>query len=545
MHDRRLISVKEAYRAGDKARARQLLGPILQDDSSADAWVMAAYVARDRNEAIAFLKSALRLDPSHEQATELLAKLESASTVSTVNSEPAKPAPQEAQSQASMQTPAPPVSAPPPPRRELPKHIDPHTLNETETRSNFIDPALEEAGWKTPPAFVREEQTRQGHTRLRADYVLFSAHNHAMAVVEAKSYSKKLSAAIDQAKEFAKLEDIPFAYAANGHEIIEYDLIQNRQRRLLRFPTPQELRQRLSPGSIPEETPLAYELTPPTRDRDQEALLRRHLEQLDQMTYEEYAIWLHTKPYLITEMGPEVFRTLLLIHPKLKKVLARTEDSHITVDNKDSRKRSLPAVIIRTLKWAGAAFFFICCCLPLSVAMLVDVPDDDDPPEKPTDARTVNESSDAVTVRADSANIYSGPGTEYEITGTLKGSDNVSGKNGAWFYLRYNEWVYLLDVRVDGDTSALPFKSAPNTNARTTSRRTPTPEPVIWYMTGAENANLRACAALDCQTVEVIAYGDPLQVLDISDGWVEVQLSDGVAYIAEWLISDEKPEPVG
>ena len=77
-------------------------------------------------------------------------------------------------------------------------------LNEADTRAQFIDPKLQQAGWRNE-AISREfpisigqieiigESTRRAAPR-KADYVLcMTAHGEALAVVEAKDESKSAS----------------------------------------------------------------------------------------------------------------------------------------------------------------------------------------------------------------------------------------------------------------------------------------------------------------------------------------------------------------
>lgn len=70
-----LDSIRQALKAGDKAEARRLLGPVLQDQPSAEAWYLAAQAADDYSQAAALLRKALALDPDHAQAKSQLESL--------------------------------------------------------------------------------------------------------------------------------------------------------------------------------------------------------------------------------------------------------------------------------------------------------------------------------------------------------------------------------------------------------------------------------------------------------------------------------------
>ncbi|NWG16873.1 MAG: hypothetical protein HXY41_09580 [Chloroflexi bacterium] len=70
-----LQPVREAIKAGDKRRARELLRPLLADDPTADTWFLAAQASPTREQAIRFLNRALALDPTHERAGRALSRL--------------------------------------------------------------------------------------------------------------------------------------------------------------------------------------------------------------------------------------------------------------------------------------------------------------------------------------------------------------------------------------------------------------------------------------------------------------------------------------
>lgn len=72
---------------------------------------------------------------------------------------------------------------------------------------------------------------------------------------------------------------------------------------------------------------------------------------------------------------------------------------------------------------------------------------------------------------------------------------------------------------------------------------TSTPPTITWYVSGAENVNVRACGSADCEIVDTLAYGDPIQVLSTENGWHAIRMTNGTtAYIAAWLTSQTPPE---
>ncbi|MEZ4942587.1 MAG: DEAD/DEAH box helicase family protein [Saprospiraceae bacterium] len=79
----------------------------------------------------------------------------------------------------------------------------------------------------------------------KADYILRIAQNFPVAVVEAKKRYKTASAGLQQAKDYAEILGLKFAYATNGAEIIEFDYITGLETEVKDFPTPQQLWNRL------------------------------------------------------------------------------------------------------------------------------------------------------------------------------------------------------------------------------------------------------------------------------------------------------------
>lgn len=123
-------------------------------------------------------------------------------------------------------------------------------MNEAETRADYIDPALREAGW----GVVEESRVRreyqitdgrlEGYGRrgkgLTADYVLFY-RDRKLAVIEAKAYDKFLTEGIGQAKNYADKLKVRFAYSTNGRGLYAVDMHTGREFEAERYPTPEEL----------------------------------------------------------------------------------------------------------------------------------------------------------------------------------------------------------------------------------------------------------------------------------------------------------------
>lgn len=80
----------------------------------------------------------------------------------------------------------------------------------------------------------------------KADYLLLYKDNIPLAVVEAKSIDHSADEGYSQAVEYARILDVPFAYATNGDDLIERDMISglNKSMKMKDFPTMEVLWER-------------------------------------------------------------------------------------------------------------------------------------------------------------------------------------------------------------------------------------------------------------------------------------------------------------
>ena len=123
-------------------------------------------------------------------------------------------------------------------------------MNETDTRAEYIDPALRAAGWGVvegsrirrahPIAPGRIEGQGRRPNPLFADYVL-EYRNIKLAVIEAKSADRSLTEGLGQAKNYAGKMDVRFAYSSNGLGIYGVDMHTGKERDVEAYPTPDEL----------------------------------------------------------------------------------------------------------------------------------------------------------------------------------------------------------------------------------------------------------------------------------------------------------------
>ena len=111
------------------------------------------------------------------------------------------------------------------------------SLNEADTCRVFVTPKIQEAGWEENPHSITEQKTfTDGRVEVigdttrrlekkRADYILRYTRDFPIAVVEAKPETDPPGRGLQQAKQYAEILGVRFAYATNGHQIIEFDYL--------------------------------------------------------------------------------------------------------------------------------------------------------------------------------------------------------------------------------------------------------------------------------------------------------------------------------
>ena len=148
-------------------------------------------------------------------------------------------------------------------------------MNEADTCRQYVIPKLQAAGWDDEPHSIAEQRTitdgrivplGQGFVRKppkRVDYLLRYRRDFPLAVVEAKAAYKAAADGLQQAKDYAAMLGLSFAYATNGHEILEFDAFTGLETRRPDYPTPAELWQRYRAGRGLEEPQTADRLLTP------------------------------------------------------------------------------------------------------------------------------------------------------------------------------------------------------------------------------------------------------------------------------------------
>ena len=149
-------------------------------------------------------------------------------------------------------------------------------MNEADTCRKYVVPLLQAAGWENAPFSIAEQRVftnPKGRIRVvggkiirgkpkRSDYLLRYRPDFPIAVVEAKADYKTPGAGLSQAKEYAEILDLKFAYSTNGKGIVEFDYTTGMERSIACFPSALELWTRLN-GATPLPEPSQETLLAP------------------------------------------------------------------------------------------------------------------------------------------------------------------------------------------------------------------------------------------------------------------------------------------
>ena len=126
------------------------------------------------------------------------------------------------------------------------------SMTEEDIKLQYITPAVT-SKWSIGK-ITMESQITDGKINLkgnfvfrekpkRADYLLYLSANNPIAVIEAKDNHHSISHGLQQAMEYAKMLDLPFAFSSNGDGFAEHDFLTGTEREfgLDEFPTEAEL----------------------------------------------------------------------------------------------------------------------------------------------------------------------------------------------------------------------------------------------------------------------------------------------------------------
>lgn len=128
-------------------------------------------------------------------------------------------------------------------------------LSEEDIKLRYITPAIQNKGWSVQDITMETKiKLTDGKVNIKgnfvvrerpkyADYMLYYNRATPIAIVEAKDANHSVSFGMQQAKEYASMMDIPFAFSSNGFGFQEYDFLTGKERTLTmdQFPTKDEL----------------------------------------------------------------------------------------------------------------------------------------------------------------------------------------------------------------------------------------------------------------------------------------------------------------
>jgi type I restriction enzyme R subunit len=119
--------------------------------------------------------------------------------------------------------------------------LDKKQMTEEDIKLNYITPALNNKGWRNGDNITMETRITDGRINLkgnlayrekpkRVDYLLYINKYHPIAVVEAKDNNHTPSFGIQQAKTYAQMLDLPYAYSSNGDMFHEFNFLTGKER---------------------------------------------------------------------------------------------------------------------------------------------------------------------------------------------------------------------------------------------------------------------------------------------------------------------------
>ena len=126
--------------------------------------------------------------------------------------------------------------------------------NEETTKLRYITPVLLEK-WGDADKIIMEYFFTDGRIAVdeynmahrgkpkKADYLLLFKENIPLAIVEAKAIDHSADEGYSQAVDYARILDVPFAYATNGDDLIERDMVSglNKAMKISDFPKAEDL----------------------------------------------------------------------------------------------------------------------------------------------------------------------------------------------------------------------------------------------------------------------------------------------------------------
>ncbi|MDD3303203.1 MAG: DEAD/DEAH box helicase family protein, partial [Candidatus Gracilibacteria bacterium] len=138
------------------------------------------------------------------------------------------------------------------------------SYSESDTRAKYIDPSLKNSSWEEI-SIIREYYFTDGRKALGgkrgkrkyADYIL-TFKGVKLAIIEAKKEDCEPTEGLEQVKEYCKILNLRFVYSTNGKKIYEFDLESGKGDFIDKYPTPEELYNKVySERNLAKETLLS------------------------------------------------------------------------------------------------------------------------------------------------------------------------------------------------------------------------------------------------------------------------------------------------
>ena len=160
----------------------------------------------------------------------------------------------------------------------------------------------------------------------------------------------------------------------------------------------------------------------------------------------------------------------------------------------------------------------------------------DDETEAGANADEVEELDDTVYVTGSGVNLRTGPGTTYEVIGSLARGTELkrTGTTNGWSRVIYNdETCYISSALVSTDAPEVPEEEEPASETETEQKN---------MVVVVAKANVRSGPGTGYQSLGVLEVGEELETTGTSGSWTIVQYNGEEGYIFSSLVAS-KGEP--
>lgn len=147
-----------------------------------------------------------------------------------------------------------------------------------------------------------------------------------------------------------------------------------------------------------------------------------------------------------------------------------------------------------------------------------------------------SESTKTVYITASSLNVRSGPGTSYDVVGSLKKGASVKtyGTKNGWYKIKYDGKTAYINS--DYTSTKAPSGSSSSSSSSASSST----ETKKVYIT-ASSLNVRSGPGTDYKVVGSLKEGAAVNTYGTKDGWYKIKYNDKTAYISKKYTSTKAP----